>query len=112
MKLLDLDPTFLAVESPGHHRYVDTLDLAHGVMFLCPKCFATNSGRIGTHHIICWFRGKVADSEVPGPGRWDALGTGLSDLTLTRLDGGPASILLTSGCCWHGYVRNGETIDC
>lgn len=112
MRILELDPRFLTVEKPGHLRNVDTLDLAHGVRFLCPKCFAANQGPIGTHAIICWFRGKVSDSEVPGPGRWDALGTGLSDLTLTRLDGGKTSILLTSGCCWHGYVHDGQAIDC
>lgn len=79
---------------------------ADGVMFLCPKCFAANGGSVGTHRVICWFVGKVPDDVDPKPGRWVPEGTGLDDLTFV----GPAaaSVLLTSGCGWHGFVSRGS----
>lgn len=89
-----------------YHHYVDTLQEADGVMFLCPKCYAKNNGSVGTHSIICWFVGKVPDDLTPGPGRWNPSGTGLKDLTF--IGPGAASVLLTSGCQWHGFVKNGD----
>jgi hypothetical protein len=88
--------------------YVDTLAEAHGVMFLCPKCYATNGGEVGTHHVLCWFVGKVPDDADPKPGRWNPSGTGIDDLTF--VGPGAASVLLTSeeGCQWHGFVNNGD----
>jgi len=105
MRLLDLEPQFLAVEEPGRtYRHVDTIEEADGVQFLCPKCFKANGGAVGTHSVQCWSP-KVSPTETPGPGRWNLLGTGLHDLTLQA---GSSSVLLTSGCRWHGFVRNGE----
>lgn len=90
-----------------HH--VPTLAEADGIMFLCPKCFAANSGPIGTHAVVCWFRGKVPDSAEPGPGRWTPQGTGYEDLTFTPGEPPVAiSVLLTGGCGWHGFVKNGS----
>lgn len=74
-------------------------------MFLCPLCFTRNSGPIGTHIVICWQPDKVPADATPGPGRWKFQGTSLDDLTLIA---NSSSILLTSGCEWHGYVRNGN----
>ncbi len=109
MRLRDLDARFLKIDEPGRTRHeVDTLAEAQGVIFLCPLCWATNAGPIGTHSVICWFRDRgVLDTETPGPGRWDPAGTSLDDLSLVRLDGGPSSVLLTGGCGWHGSVANG-----
>jgi len=87
---------------------VDTLAAADGVWFLCPKCFAANGGPVGTHGVICWFVGKVADDVDPKPGRWTPTGTGLQDLTFVPSAGRSQSVLLTGGCLWHGYVANGE----
>jgi hypothetical protein len=37
------------------------------------------------------------------------VGTGFDDLTLNADPPGTArSVLLTSGCGWHGFVNNGE----
>jgi len=85
---------------------VDALADAHGVMFVCPKCMDSLGTRVGAHSVICWFVGRVPDDAEPGPGRWNPAGTGLHDLSF--VGPGACSVLLTSGCCWHGYVRNGE----
>ena len=89
-----------------HMPTVDTLAEADGVWFLCPKCYADNGGEVGTHSVICWFVGKVPDDAEPKPGRWVPSGSGIDDLTFV----GPnaASVLLTGGCRWHGFVRNGD----
>jgi hypothetical protein len=116
MKLLDLDASFLKHEGEGY-RMVPTLAEADGVMFQCPRCAqgkeaGAEDGRRfvrGAHYVICWFVGKVADSVDPKPGRWTPQGTGLADLTF--VPGNPSrsvSVLLTSGCGWHGFIRDGE----
>lgn len=91
---------------------MDNINDAHGVEFLCPKCFAANSGPVGTHAVICWSRSRgVPDEADPKPGRWTLEGTGMHDLTLNGDavgGGGARSVLLTSGCAWHGFVTNGE----
>ncbi len=114
-KLSDLEASFRRITEirDGEltsHKPVDAIADAQGVMFLCPKCFATNSGPVGTHGVICWSRARgVPDGVKPGPGRWSLVGTSLADLTL---DGDPPgnarSVLLLSGCAWHGFVTNGE----
>jgi len=104
VKLIDLEPQFLAVEDEKVSRHVDTFAEADGIMFVCPKCFTEKGERAGVHSVICWFtnRPRVLPERNPKPGRWPASGTGYADLTLT------SSVLLTSGCGWHGYVTNGE----
>lgn len=81
---------------------------ADGVMFLCPKCFALNNGKVGTHSVLCWFTGKVSDEVTPKPGRWNPVGETLNDLTF--VPPGAISVLLTSpsGCGWHGFVKDGK----
>ena len=108
----DLAAKFIKVIEPGRsRREVESLAEAQGVQFLCPKCFATNGGARGTHSVVCWSRGRgVLEEEVPGPGRWSMDGTGLDDLTLNgdaTGGGGARSVLLTSGCGWHGFVNAG-----
>jgi hypothetical protein len=63
--------------------------------------------------VICWFlnprKGSpVPDDEVPGPGRWTREGETIDTLTLGPGKNGARSVLLTSGCGWHGFVTNGE----
>lgn len=87
---------------------VDTLAEADGVMFLCPKCYAENGGPVGTHSVICWFVGKVADQVDPKPGRWTPTGTDLHDLTFVPSAGRSHSVLLTGACGWHGFVTRGD----
>lgn len=107
MRLRDLDAAFLRLTGPGRMRHVGvSFAEAHGVWFLCPKCFAANGGPIGTHAVICWFAGRgVPDDETPLPGRWHPSGTGLDDLTF--VGPGAASVQITKGCEWHGFVRDG-----
>lgn len=116
VRLSELDPRFLRfardAEGRALHITVDSLAEAHGVMFLCPLCYQANGGRVGTHRVICWSRSRGTPEDAsPGPGRWTLEGTGFDDLTLNgdAIGGGGArSVLLTSGCGWHGFVTNGE----
>jgi hypothetical protein len=111
MRLGDLSPRLMRIITPNkHYQDVDALADAQGVLFLCPKCFVANNGPIGTHSVLCWFLGRgVLDTEKPLPGRWNALGAGLHDLTLQA---GSSSILLTGeGCRWHGFITNGAVTD-
>ncbi len=108
MRLAGLDARFVRYSAgpPETYAHVDALADADGVMFLCPLCFAANGGPVGTHSVLCWFVGRVPDGVSPGPGRWVPSGSGLADLTFA----GPAaaSVLLSGGCGWHGYVRDGD----
>ena len=112
MRLRDLDGQ-LVKRTPDGSVDVETLAEADGVMFQCPQCAAglptrEEAGRrfvIGAHYVLCWFVGRVPDDLDPKPGRWNPSGTGLDDLTF--VGPGAASVLLTSGCGWHGFVQNG-----
>lgn len=83
---------------------------ADGIMFLCPKCFATNGGGAGTHSVVCWFEGKVADDVEPGPGRWNPTGTGIDDLSFVPGAKSNSVQLLgnDNSCKWHGFITNGD----
>lgn len=107
--LRELEAHFIKLDSldPKVFRQIESLADADGLMFLCPKCFAANNGRTGTHSVICWFVGKVPDDLDPKPGRWTPQGTSLDDLTFVPGSGRSHSVLLTSGCNWHGFVANG-----
>jgi hypothetical protein len=109
VKFAELKPQFYKIVEPGKlHQEVDVLTDAQGVWFLCPKCFEANGrNNIGVHGVICWFRDRgVPDTEDPRPGRWVVSGSSYTDLSLSP------SILLTSGCGWHGYVTNGNVTSC
>lgn len=108
MKLIDLDAKFLKRDDSHHFRFVDMLAEADGLEFLCPKCFVTNAGPVGTHAVICWSPSVPQDTS-PTPGRWEMHGSCLADLTLVA---GSSSVLLHGGCNAHFFVRNGEIIDC
>jgi hypothetical protein len=113
MRLTDLEAVFVRHEvrpAGTYHVEVSALHEAHGVRFLCPKCWTDNGGRIGTHGVICWSRSAGAPEDArPGPGRWKMDGTGLHDLTLNADPPGTArSVQLNGGCAWHGFVTNGD----
>jgi hypothetical protein len=103
--LTDFEPQFLRHEiRDGRevHVDVDKLDDAQGVMFLCPVCSARNGGA-DAHGVLCWFRDcGVPDEAEPGPARWLVSGAGLGDLTLSP------SVMLLSGCGWHGFITGGQ----
>lgn len=105
MKLTELEPHFLVRKSEKVFRLADTIDGADGIQFLCPKCFAANGGRVGTHIIICWTP-AVPPTVSPQPGRWRLMGTDYGDLNLV---GTPSSsVKLMGGCQAHFSVTNGE----
>jgi hypothetical protein len=81
---------------------------AQCLFFVCPKC-AKEAGSVpGCHYIEVTFadRGVLADQGVTNKRgeyvRWNVSGTGFNDLTITQ------SILIESGCEWHGYITNGD----
>lgn len=105
IRLVDLSPQFMKIETPALFKHVATIEEADGIMFLCPKCFEKNGGAIGTHSVICW-RPHVPQTIHPTPGRWNFLGQGYDDLTLQA---GSSSILLSGpGCGAHFFIQNGE----
>lgn len=111
MKLLELEPEFVRRSGDGGiYHPVDSILEAHGLMFLCPKCFIANGGKVGTHRVICWSRSRgVPDDARPGPGRWALVGSGYHNLTLDADPPNTArSVLLLGGCAWHGFITNGE----
>jgi hypothetical protein len=109
MRLIDLDANFVGMVdfATGDFCEQDCLHGAQGVMFDCQLCQA--------HSVLCWFNNpinapKVPDSMEPKPGRWTAIGTNLSDLTLS-----PSVNLDTekvrnnpTACKWHGWVKDGD----
>ena len=105
MDLSALEPQFLLLESPGSYQHVGTIAEADGVLFLCPVCFRSNGGEVGTHSVICWAP-KVPLTESPGPGRWRFSGTGYADLTLAPSISLPGD----DGCRAHFFVRNGQIV--
>lgn len=108
--LIELEACFLKRQGDGSSmtRGV-TLAEADGILFLCPKCFEeAKKSNVNVHSIICWFVDKVPDGLSPGPGRWTPQGTCLEDLTFVPSPRFSHSVLLTSGCQWHGFVTNGH----
>lgn len=106
MRLTDLEPAFRTITEPGRTcQEHDDIATADGLRFLCPKCFEANGGAVGTHSVVCW-RPHVPPTETPGPGRWQIVGTGYGDLTLSP------SVLITSGCMAHFFVRHGAIEMC
>jgi hypothetical protein len=106
MRLTDLEPEFLK-HSGDSWRNVDTLAEADGIMFLCPRCFETNHGNIGTHVMVCW-RPSVPPEITPKPGRWEFEGTNFDNFTLAAGPSGMRSVLIQGGCDAHFYITNGE----
>jgi hypothetical protein len=136
MRLIDLDPQFVKIEykvetwtrgKPDgsteqvtepreYHEPVPSTAGADGIFFLCPKCYVTNNGNMGTHGVICW-QPHVSQTVLPIPGRWSFRGAGYHDLTLVA---DSSSILLACKCkskpgeppctCCkaHFFIRNGN----
>lgn len=99
LKLSDLEPSWVRLTDSGF-ELVPEASTAQGVMFLCPECYRRNSGPVGTHIVVCWFRDRGVPGEAtPGPGRWHASGNSLDDLTLSPSISVPG--------CWHGFIRSG-----
>ena len=111
MKLTDLDPHWVKCTGDGHSQIIEDMAAADGIVFLCPRCYEDNGGRVGTHIIFCWFQGKVPLSLLYcGPGRWNPSGTGYADLTF--VGPGLTSVLIQGGCNAHFHIVNGEIRHC
>jgi hypothetical protein len=115
MQLTELEPEFIRYENRNEgagfrewHIRVTTFAEAQGLLLLCPKCFAEAGSNIGVHLIQVTFADKGVPDELGShnkagkPTRWNVTGTGYADLTTTP------SILIESGCKWHGFITNGE----
>ncbi len=108
MKLTELEPKFVKMESESIWRTDAAISDCDGIEFLCPKCFAENNGPVGTHMIICW-KPHIPQTIYPAPGRWNFEGASLDDLSLVA---GSSSVALLSGCKAHFFVTNGEIRNC
>jgi hypothetical protein len=109
VRLLELRPAWLgAPAADGSAALLPLKKQAHGVLFLCPKCFLANGGAKGTHSVICWDP-TVPLTVDPGPGRWRLEGIDFEDLTLVA---GSSSVKLTEGCLAHFYIRDGSITFC
>lgn len=111
MRLIELKPKWLKYKPEGDSKffaYVDSLQEADGILFICPKCFIDNNMDFtGVHSVICWFEDKVPDELDPKPGRWNPVGNSYDDLTFVP-GKKTQSIQLLGGCNWHGYMINGD----
>lgn len=112
MKLTELEPSLYRYETRNSVEQwkvpVKSLSDAQCIMFLCPKCFVDNNGKVGTHQVEVTFEGRGATPEQGShnkagkPTRWNVSGNGFNDLTLAP------SILNEGGCAWHGFITNGQ----
>ena len=107
VRLTDLEPKFLKIKDERTFSTDASIQDGDGLMFLCPKCYVGNSGKVGTHQVICW-RPHVPQTMEPIPGRWEWKGTGFDDITLFA---GSSSIQLIGGCGWHGFITNGMALN-
>ena len=105
MRLAELQPTFLVIErSNVQRREVDDFNLAHGLMFMCPRCLRRPVE--GRHSVVCWFAGRaVPEEEIPTWARWMAIGSSYDDLTVDGI------IAVRGGCHWRGRIRGGRIVD-
>ena len=109
MRLTELEPEFWKFVDDKNFEVVDTIAEADGLRLLCPACFQTNGGPVGTHSVVCW-EPNVPAHITPGPGRWTMTGSGFHDLSLVA---GSSSVHLTGpGCGAHFVVANGEVTFC
>jgi hypothetical protein len=108
MNLSELHPRCLKLTSTQSFDTTAEFKDCDGIIFLCPVCFRTNNGPVGTHSVIC-FKPHVPLTVNPGPGRWSFQGTSADDLTLVA---GSSSVLLDSDCKAHFFIRSGEIINC
>lgn len=110
MRFADLEPRFYTSHPK---RGGVTFGEAQGVLFLCPTCFMSNHGPVGTHSILIWSRGRGTPEDVTPRGRWALEGTGIDDFTLGGEPGpdnpeGKRSVVLPGdGCRAHFSITNG-----
>lgn len=105
MTLIELHAEFIHYINDQSFDRVDNIGNADGILFLCPKCFAHTGNSYNVHSVICW-EPNVPQTCTPGPGRW----TLEADVTLSGIP--LSSVVLTSGCLAHFFVKNGSIMMC
>lgn len=105
MRLTELKPAFVGAGGPG----ISNSDgspvperTGIGLIFDCP------CGKCNTRAFVAFE--NPLDGGVPhiskGQPTWQRIGDTFDTITLEP------SILRVGGCGWHGYIRNGEIIQC
>lgn len=110
MRLAELEPAWVRWHDGNGMLEVASIDDAQGIRFLCPVCYAANDGPIGTHMVCCWSRSRgVPNDALPGPGRWQLLGSNFEDLTLGAEKDSTASVKLpgADGDHAHFHIASG-----
>lgn len=115
MRLLALAPQFIAYVQRNDEGVlrnfsvlVRTLAEADGLWFRCPVCMTDGKGLPRhAHRVKCWFEGRVPDSAIPGPGRWNPRGHGYKDLSFVP-GANSRSVLLMGHCAAHFFITDGE----
>jgi hypothetical protein len=111
VRLTELKPSFLSIESEKAYKRHDDLATAQGIVFVCPRCFVNKGGLVGAHSIMCWFNNRgVPPTLNPLPGRWNPSGTGYTNLSF--VGPGACSVLIEGGCNAHFLIGNGEVTLC
>lgn len=105
MKLSELNAHFVGNGGTGVRSADGTpVPRREGVLlaFDCPKC-----GREGERHggILCYLDPAMDGGPAVSSHNWQRTGDSIDNLTLSP------SILVLSGCGWHGFIRNGEIVD-
>lgn len=101
------DPTRKVTGPREYTPRVKTLAEAHGLFFLCPRCFQANGGPVGTHGVLVTFEGRGAPAgsgsrNSKGDIRWRVSGSCFEDLTVE-----PSILIKGGGCDAHFFIRNG-----
>lgn len=100
MRLVDLDPAFLAfTDRPGVLRCHSDYLRAQGVYFLCPKCLKENSNDDSPPHSFTLLFPSAPSAAKP-EGRWTPTGTEIDDLNLLEAVEGK--------CGFKGFVLKGR----
>lgn len=104
MRLTTLNPKFLGAGGPGiSNADGSPAPKRHGVGIImdCP-CGDADEG----HQLYVPFKNPIDGGTSVEPRGWDRTGDTFDTLTLSP------SILRTTGCKWHGWIRNGEVTSC
>jgi hypothetical protein len=127
MKLRELDATFVGRwNDSGYHRFAQTIEPGvQGLCFQCPICAVGKvhgeEAGVGyaedAHYVLVWFANPIAAAVAPPEAdskphhRWTFAGSSIDDATLTpsvNLDIPNPETGVTSGCRWHGWVKDGD----
>ena len=110
IKLLDLEPHFLKLVTPLAYEHTDDVALSDGMIFLCPACYWSNDGKVGTPVASSCSEHRAARGCPFALRR-----CGFRSARLRRPHGrkaGSSSVHLIGGCRAHIYIRGGKVDFC